>query len=89
MAFVDELVDRLHMGLYGKVASPRAAENQGPEFQAGYAFAQSNRHIAAESLIADEWARRSCPDPDDPAFLEWKRGLLAARLQQALTSAST
>ncbi len=73
-----DIAESLHRAMYGKTGNVNAAENDNPEFQAGYAVGM--KADAGRELIEPEFIRRGRVYSD--GFHEWKRGMWAGVMQR-------
>lgn len=78
-----DIAAAIHRGLYGKSDKANSSENQGEEFQTGFAIGKENE----PDCITSEYFRRGEPLPDTDEyhrFEEWKRGFWAGRMQETV-----
>lgn len=78
-----DLAERIALGIYGKTDRANSPENANPDFQAGYQTG-SESPLRPMDLITREFNRRGQPCPVPASFLEWKRGMWAAKMQTAV-----
>lgn len=78
--------ERLARSVYGKTDKANAAENNNPDFQAGYRVGKDSTGLTSDYIL-HEWQQRGEPEGEDNpaliAFREWKRGFWAGRIQKS------
>lgn len=79
-----DFLERLAISLYGKTDKVNAAENDNPDFLAGFDIGMSEDSKSTDA-ITREWVGRGQPESGEALekFREWKRGFWAATMQKA------